>query len=88
MQAIYKYEIDTIWEQIINLPKDSLILCVQVQEGKPCLWCRIDTENIVVARKIRIFATGQPIELGFEGNYIGTYQLFQGREIYHVFDCN
>lgn len=88
MQVIYKYEIRTYYEQVVRLPKDTIILSVQTQGERPYLWCRVNTENTIVDRKIRTFGTGQSIEEGFKGSYIGTYQLFQGQGVYHVFDCN
>jgi len=85
MKTIWKYELGINDNQIIEMPADAQILTVQIQHGKPCMWCLIDAIYELKKRKIRIAGTGHTI-IGFAGVYIGTYQLYDGDLVFHVFD--
>ena len=83
---IWKYKLETTDTQYIEMPVNAKILSVQVQDGEPCLWCLVDDDNYLVPREIEIIGTGYSIANNFKGIYIGTYQLFEGRGDFHVFD--
>ena len=85
MKTIYKYELETSDEQEIEMPLFSEIICLQLQNDKPYIWVKIDTEFTNHKFKFRTFGTGQPIEPEFNGTYIGTYQLLNGKLVFHVF---
>lgn len=86
MKTIYKYKIETTDSQTISMPKASQVLTVQVQHGKPHIWAYIDnTDNSEEPRTIEVFGTGNPIPEGAR-RYIGSYQLFGGDLIFHVFE--
>lgn len=36
--------------------------------------------------KIEIFGTGHPFDAATQRKYIGTYQLFEGDLVFHVFE--
>jgi hypothetical protein len=44
MKTIYKYEVQISEHFVIEMPIDSKLLSVQVDEktGKPCIWALID----------------------------------------------
>ncbi len=90
MKAIWKYELETVDEQEILMPLGAEILTVQIQYGKPCIWCLVFVKDkglvINKPRMIKIFGTGHTIEDNYPGVYIGTYQLEGGKGIFHVFD--
>ena len=87
MKTIWKYELETVDEQEIKMPLGTEILTVQIQYGKPHIWCGIFAMNAPLeSRIIRILGTGQPIENNYPGIYIGTYQSITGKGIFHVFD--
>jgi len=85
MEAIWKFEIITTDSLRVEIPLGAKILTVQVQNGIPCLWCLVDVEKEKVSREIRVIGTGQPIESDFKGEYVGTYQLFNGTGVFHLF---
>jgi hypothetical protein len=87
MRTIYKYEIETTDTQELNLPYGAEILCVQVQNGKPCIWALIDTEqNLIDEHTIITVGTGHRLGYTFsKANYLGTYQLQGGALVFHVF---
>jgi len=68
------------------MPVDAKILCTATQGQQVCLWALVDSDQKKMeTRRIRIYGTGHPID---EPNleYIGTYQLMDGRFIGHVFE--
>jgi len=84
MKTIYKYEIETTDHQEIMLPQGAGILTVQTQDDLPCLWACVDTEAPIHPQEISIFGTGHLVPENI-GEYIGTYQLNNGRLVFHVF---
>lgn len=85
MKAVYKYPLEITDEQVVNMPLNAKILCVQIQRSVPCLWVEVNTEETEFEeRKIYIHGTGHEYEE--EGSYIGTIQLYDGRLVFHVFE--
>lgn len=85
-KTIWKYELDITGVQSIQMPKDAEILCVQAQNGKPCLWALVNP----VAEKETIglftYGTGHIVPTEpYVHRYIGTYQLEDGALVFHVF---
>lgn len=74
-------------EQVIRLPKDATILCVQTQRGAPCLWFVVkDTTNPDrEERTFLMYGTGHERQK-IDGNYVGTFQLGDGTLMFHVFE--
>lgn len=88
--AIYKHELTTNEINHIIMRVDAQILTVQTQQEKPCIWVRCNLSNDRGQRKIYVFPTGDlsSIDDAYEKTlvYIGTFQLMDGRLVYHVFD--
>ena len=85
MIAIWKFPIKVVSSQIVPMPMGTKILTVQVQRDKPCLWAIVDTGVKQGPRLILTVATGEDMGSGANWSYVGTYQLFDGEEVYHVF---
>ena len=87
MISIWKYPIQCVGTQIIELPEGAEILTAQLQRemGRLCLWVKVDTEKPKVIRSIRIYGTGHPIEQE-KLKYISTYQVADGMLVFHVFE--
>jgi len=85
MISIWKFALQTIDKQEIKMPVGAEILTVDIQNGKPCLWARVDTEELIETRQIAIHGTGHELP-GSTRKYIGTYQLAGGTLIFHVFE--
>ena len=85
--TIWKYPLKVTDEQIINLPIGSEYLSVQVQNGTPCLWAKVNPqENVIIRVKIVTVGTGHPADHVNEYmQFLGTYQLFDGEFVGHVF---
>ena len=89
METIYKYKLKVEDRQIVKMPINAEILCVQIQHDLPCLWVKLNPEKKETeSRIIETFGTGHPIKTDFrvERKYIGTYQLNKGVYVFHVFE--
>ena len=86
MKTIWKFGLGTKDDFTINMPTGAKILAVQIQHGKPCIWAMCDDGASGDKRRFRIFGTGQLIP-GAEGlKYIGTFQVYDGDLVFHVFE--
>jgi len=71
----------------LKLPKGAKILTVQVQRDKPQLWALVNPKSPAETRNFRLVGTGHLIKESEENlNYIGTFQLFNGDFIGHLFE--
>ncbi len=89
MKAIWKYPLKSMEIQMIEMPLGAKILTVQVQHKKVCLWCLVNPNDnaMITKREIHIVGTGHDLDWsGLQTDYIGSYQLQEGRFVGHVFE--
>jgi len=84
MQRIYKYPIPVQDEVVIELPKGSEILTIQMQKAEPCMWVLCNPEAIKVRRFFYLYGTGMEVKEGL--NYLGTFQMLNGGLVFHLFE--
>lgn len=86
-KTIWKFELESIDFQKIEMPIDSEILTIQIQKETLCLWAVVNPEAEKETRRFQVIGTGHQIIVeGNIRNYIGTYQLYHGDLIFHVFE--
>ena len=88
MQSIWKFPLEILEAQEIQIPSHSQVLCVQAQNGHPMLWALVfDTsENApTTLRTFHTYGTGHRHE-SIQGKYVGTYQINDGALVFHVFE--
>lgn len=85
MKTIWKFSLEMTDDQLVEMPKGAMVLSVQTQHEKPCLWALVDPDQKREERKISIRGTGHPIH-GDLGAFIGTFQMHGGALIFHAFD--
>lgn len=87
-RTIWKFPIQTTGQQAIEMSLAATILCVQTQQGNPCIWAMVNGEpnHPKETRKFNIYGTGHPLPDDFTMPYIGTYQLEGGALVFHVFE--
>ena len=86
-KTIWKYQLEVEDFQSIEMPKDSQILTLKVQNGIPCLWVLCIPMNEKEKKDIVMYGTGHDIATADEPlSYIGTYQIQNGDLIFHVFE--
>lgn len=95
MKTIYKYKLEIIDQQTIELPQYAEILCVGVQQENIYLWALIDTEaTLNEMRDFEVFGKGNPVyenkepvvvgQMKTDRIYLGT--CFVGVFVWHVFE--
>lgn len=86
MSVIYKYPINLVPSQIIDMPEGARILSVQTQfADRPCIWAFVDICNKLVGRVFYVIATGQSFD-SKNMLYIGTFQLDGGALVFHLYE--
>lgn len=90
---ILKYVLERRRLQTILMPKGCKILSLQTQFEKPCLWIAFDRQNsdsydrVDEARAFVTIGTGENVPDTLSSmNFVGTYQVDNGAEVYHVFE--
>lgn len=83
MMTVYKYPIEIVDEQMIEMPENAHALSVQMQRDKLCIWALVNPERKNKKRRVRIVGTGNDASDVFQ--YLGTVQMFNGNLVWHVF---
>ena len=90
-KTIYKYPLLVIDYQELSMPIGAEILTIQMQDCNIYLWALVDiNEPNKEMRSIELFGTGHPIncDMGISRNYISTFQLGDGKLVFHAFEYN
>mgnify|MGYP001592531188 CR=1 FL=1 len=82
---VFKYQLEVTDRQTVIMPKAARILCVQAQNGRPCLWALVPDDMAPELRVIFTHGTGHTCSSDI-GSYVGTYQLQNGAFVGHVFE--
>lgn len=83
---IYKYRLELRDVQSMLMPEGAEVLSVQVQNGSPCMWAKVDTiTEERTWRQFVIYGTGHPT-FDFPSKFIGTFQMDNGSLVFHVFE--
>lgn len=89
-RTIHKYVLEIADRQTIDVPPSFDPLCVQVQDGRLCLWAEVEFDRLLHdtdthQRIIEIYGTSNPIGDSFFSSYVGTAQMPDGL-VWHVYD--
>lgn len=84
---IYKYPFpDFTGNQFdVLLPIGAKVLCVQVQNLKPCIWALVDTDAAHEPRRFTFYGTGHQCDENPD-DYVGTFQMQDGTYVFHLFE--
>jgi len=85
MNTIWKYPLKVEDYQQLNIPDGGQILTVQVQNGIPCVWAKVNPASRLLKRGIFIVGTGHRVSECC-GEHVGTFQIADGALIFHVFE--
>ena len=82
---IWKYPLEVTDLTALAMPP-GILLTVQMQHGKPCLWALVDeTKKDTDTKRIAIYGTGNPMP-DDPGRYIATFQVMGGDLVFHAFE--
>ena len=77
LKVIYKYDLQAMEVQYVDLPVGAKLLCVQVQHERIALWALVTPQHELEKRKITMLFT--------LGRYLGTVQKYGGNLMLHFF---
>ena len=85
MNTVFKYPFAIADRVTIALPRWAMILHVDCQDGVPCLWALVNTDQPDHDHDFRIYGTGHGIdkEMAINGKHVATFQ--QGSLVWHMF---
>lgn len=88
MKTIYKYKVPVKDRFFLRLPVGAEILTVQTQYGEVAMWAIVDNNAEKEMREFRVAGTGHDLmkAVNEEFKYIGTFQLYEGKFIGHMFE--
>lgn len=85
MQTIWKFDLEPVARQVVNMPLGATILSIQTQDRSVKLWALVDdSEPRVGKRIIHTVGTGHPAPGLTPGQFIATAQT--GPFVWHFFD--
>ena len=84
MMTIWKFPLRIDDEQEIELPPESTLLSVHLQNGQPCLWALVEDRDRTSRRIIQMRGTGHNCEDA--GEFVGTFLIENDGLVFHVFD--
>lgn len=88
MSVIYKYDISLEYKTVLKLPTDSVILDLQLQNGKPVLWV-MHSDKPLTFMSMDVFYVGtgwtlEPEDKVDVNRFIKTLQMPSGL-VWHFF---
>lgn len=88
MKTVWKFKLEVLTVQNVDMPAGAKILCVNPQDGEVALWAEVDTNAKKTPRRIEIYGTGHEMheDIGVERVYIGTFFLRGGLLVFHVYE--
>lgn len=90
-KTIWKFELDP-YKTKIPMPVGSEILTIQTQNEKPFIWALLCPDEKIETREFEIYGTGDLMtiqnSIGATLSYINTFQLEDGKLVFHVFERN
>lgn len=85
MKTIYKYPIQLVDMQFVEMPANAEIISTAMQGGVLCLWAMVDSShNVNDSKAIAVVGTGNPFPDDVK-KFIGT--VFDRNFVWHVFEC-
>lgn len=85
-KIVYKYPLQIVDEQAVQLPSGAQVLTAQVQHGVLQLWALIDPNHLSIEQvKVRIVGTGHDFPDADQWRYLSTVQVDGGALVFHVF---
>ena len=87
MKKIFRYPLQIIDEQFIEIPYGGKILSVKEKDNELSLWALVETGNLnlSVSTKITIVGTGNPADHIDDHIFIDTVITHMGQMVWHVF---
>ena len=85
MATIYKYTLEP-GRTKLQMPQGAQVLTVQMQNGTPCLWAKVDPTRSTELRIFDVYGTGHTMPDDPRLMYVATFQMDGGALVWHAFE--
>jgi len=86
MRKIFKYPLEITDYQTVEIKSPAILLSVARIDDEIVMYAMVDDLEYGILVDVRIIGTGNAIKGGIDGyKFLGTVNLMNGREIWHVF---
>lgn len=87
MYSVYKFTLESVECQALELPLNSKILSTETQGDDILIYALVNTQETKKEyRDIRVYGTGHEIpDIITEYTFLGTAKLYNGGLMFHVF---
>ena len=87
MQKIFKYVLDPVDNQVVDILLPATLLSVEEQRGNIVLYALVDDEsNVTIPIDVAIIGTGNIIRQNLSAyRFMGTVKLMNGGLMFHIF---
>ena len=86
---VWKYGVPIQSEpHVFSMPLGAVPLAVQVQDGDPVMWVKVNPGPPYVNRRFRWVGTGHDFDDEAMIDYVGTVQMVGGALIFHLFEIH
>ena len=68
------------------MPRDAVLLSIQVQRDEPKLWALVDTDTDDETRYFKVIGSGVAFNVGITDKFLGTFQMYDEALEFHVFE--
>lgn len=84
-KTVWKYDVEVADAFDVLMPKGAVPLAADTQGGKPQMWVLVDPDEPVEAVKFRLAGTGHTIREKIK-RHVGTFQMYGGSLVLHLFE--
>jgi hypothetical protein len=86
VKTIWKYGFEIEEHFSIDMPEKAEVLSIQLQDGIPFMWVRVDPENETRPKEFTIVGTGHPAPPTLK--HLGTIQTHRYSQtfVWHIFE--
>jgi len=86
MRTIWKAKLAPNDRMVVKVPRESVFLTVQMQQGIPVVWFEVEDTLPLEERYLYLAGTGCGLPEDEHLSYIGTFQTEGGHLVYHLFE--
>ena len=86
IRAVWKFPLEQVPAQVIEIPAGSELLSIEVQNGIPCIYALVDPkEKNKKLIWIDVVGTGDQIVIESGMRFMKTVMLHNGDAVFHIF---
>jgi hypothetical protein len=85
-KQVWKYLVEMNDEFTVEIPRGAHVLTVQAQHDHPQMWALVDPTEPLEKRRFAMSGTGFDIKDAHRVRYVGSFHLYGGAFVGHLFE--